>query len=192
MKRHFIIDQKNFIINESKYKNPCLRSFPFSNDSLIYFHPLVSVFGAALNVLLLWFFSTGLSESIVNRAIGTLLFQGGFLLFALLGILFFVYNGLISPFWLLIWHIQYHFLHKKNRIAETRFRMKDDFVIISFTTKNGRTHSCFLGLRVIILYEDVPKPTIYLRNCVVLIPGHLAADYIKKMIDDFFPMTDPC
>lgn len=192
MKRHFIVDQKNFIINESKYRNPSLRSFPFANDSLIYFHPAVSVFGAALNVLIFRFFSTGLAENIADRAIGTLIFQGGLLLFALIGILFFVYNGFVSPLWLLSWRIRYHFFNKKNQIAETSFRMKDDLVLISFTTKNGRTHSCFLGLRVTVLYQDVTKPTVYFRNSVVIIPGHLLADYIDKMLDDFFPTTDPC
>lgn len=187
MKRHFIVNQKNFIIHESKYKSPGLRSYPFADDSLIYLHPIMSALGVAINGLLFWFFTTGISENIANGAVGTLLFQGLLLLMALSAILFFGYNGLIAPLWLLIWRICYHVQHKKNQIAYSRFYMKDSFICISYTSKKGRTFPCHLGFRTTLLYQDVPKPTVYLRNSVVIVPGHLYSDFLSKMIEEYFP-----
>lgn len=191
MKRHFVTDQKNFIINESKYRNRSLKSYPFFNDSTIYFHPIMSLFGIFLNGLMLWFFSHGLIENIQTGEIGTVIFQILILLFATAAVVFFGYNGLLAPLWLVVWRICYHILKKKNRIAASRFRMWDEFICISFTSTGGWTFPCPLGFRTTILYEDVPKPMVFLRNSVVIIPGHLYSDFIGKMIDDFFPTTDP-
>lgn len=191
MKRDFVTDEKNFIIHESKYKNPALKSFPFANDSTIYFHPIMSLFGIYLNVLLFHFFSTGLFNTIKSGDISSIVIQCLILLMSISAILFFGYNGLLVPLWLLIWRICYHILKKKNKIATSRFRMKNDFICISFTSSGGWTFPCPLGFRTTILYQDVPKPTVYLRNCVVIIPSHLYSDYIQKMLDDFFLMTDP-
>lgn len=191
MARHFIIDEKNFIINESKYRNRSIKSFPFANDSAIYFNPIMSLLGVFLNALLFWFFSFGLTKNISNGDIATLFVQCFVLLMSITAILFFGYNGLLAPLWLLIWRICYHILKKKNKIAGSRFRMKDDFICISFTSTGGFTFLCPLGFRTTILYLDVPKPTIYLRNCVVIVPSDQYSAYIQKMIDDFFPTTDP-
>lgn len=191
MTRHFIIDQKNFIIHESKYKNRSLKSFPFVDDSAIYLHPIMSLFGVFLNVLLFWFFSLGLKQNTFHGDISTLFIQCFVLLMSISGIIFFGYNGLVAPLWLLIFRICYHILKKKNKIAESRFRMRDDFICISFTSTGGFTFPCPLGFRTTILYHDVPKPTVYLRNSVVIVPSQQYSEYIKKMLDDFFPTTDP-
>ena len=186
-KNTFRVEQDNFTIIEERFANPYMKMFPLGNDSSVYFNPLLSALGAVLNAVLLYWLFRSLSVRFPDGSFSSLWMPCIILLFSVVGILFFGYCGIYAPIRYSIWVVMYRRAHKVGSVSRTRIRVKDDFVRVSFTTRKGRTHACYLSPSSSVLFQDIALPTLYLNNHVLILPSHLRDHYFAKLLDEAFP-----